>query len=124
MKPFADIVMERNALGLDGYCLWAGGERISCVEGPVASRLLNFVFESRLKEELEKFRERAVSLVRKACIDCHGDGFIVGEDHGCGGDSVRCLSLCPVQVQVECRNCAWATDAIRAMPLFETEEKP
>jgi hypothetical protein len=39
------------------------------------------------------------------CNFCNGDGWTIESAHGCGGDSKKCATCCPVQVQEVCEAC-------------------
>jgi hypothetical protein len=40
------------------------------------------------------------------CPFCHGDGWHSETEHNPGCTDTKCQQPCPVEVQVECRNCA------------------
>ena len=66
--------------------------------------------------------EKACRAVRENCEQCSGTGIEPGSggsvaDHGCGGDEKLCVSLCPVERQVEpdeCQYCGIPLKMIRA----------
>lgn len=126
MKPFANItvsddgnswIVQVNDTALDGNPF-----RGMSWETKVG--LINAAFEDRLKEEMEKFRERAEKSISDACIDCRGSGTVTEDGHGCDGDDAKCFKICPVPIQRQCGYCDRWVNAIRALPIFETEEKP
>lgn len=135
MKPFATFVC-RNSFGEEfearratetstlalivGDILIAEGRRIRQDQ----AIKINAAFEARLKEEMKKFRERAEKSIADACIDCRGSGTVTEDGHGCDGDDAKCFKICPVPIQRQCGYCGRWVNAIRALPLFETEEKP
>ncbi len=127
MKPFAFALQflsgsenERWGLFVDGMRLGSFSKR----DAEERAFLINAAFEARLKEEMEKFRERAEKSIADACIDCRGSGTVTEDGHGCDGDDAKCFKICPVPIQRQCGYCGRWVNAIRALPLFETEEKP
>lgn len=44
-------------------------------------------------------------IVEVTCPDCHGKGYYVEGEHGCGGNDEICQVRCPVPIQVQCELC-------------------
>lgn len=44
-------------------------------------------------------------LIKIPCETCGGVGWGVENGHGCGGNEVDCMTMCPIAVQVECQDC-------------------
>lgn len=73
MKPFAFASEFKEVLGEEGNILTVGGVVVSesadnyLIDLQTLAKEINSAFESRLKEELEKFRGRAISKVFGNC---------------------------------------------------------
>ena len=101
MKPFAEYSsahLDCDCLHVGGYCLPEG------TIWPAAEKKINAAFESRLKEEMEKFRGREVRAIESEEVDA--------KDTQEESDFAYNRAL---------RD---AIHAIRSLPLSETEEKP
>lgn len=39
------------------------------------------------------------------CLTCNSRGYIVVDNHACGGNERLCVSTCPIQERAQCPDC-------------------